>query len=477
MRIYINVIVSYKFTSVDGLEVYSLPTARLWLGTAGVRCDRSRQLCVTDRLVDAVTPNTNRCILYLTERNRSGKANEESEDTCASSTDRAVDGSVQANVSEEKSDSTNPVSESGLNHLGDCLGTEAAGCSAESERSLVTGTEDSDTTLARGEGLLQNRTGYLSSHVAGEAGCLLGNKEKGVLMEGLEKVVVERRDPQDEWVSDSESEELCSSTHSRKYLSGLGRTMSQLHHHCDNHTEPPLAASTNSLQLPPLVEYETSQSSSEDIVVESVSERLEPVPNQKTVEIVMISSGSGEDWEKEEERVSLHERDTRVDIKSRIGEDANERDIGYSSALNSTIDSTGHCHHSLSQNTTPSHTSLSPSVLTVRSSDTVKTLAHVMTGGCSRMSEEWVGEEVEEGSDEGIGMEVMGEGGDISDGGSVIVIDSDTNDEVWCDRRSGMEQSHAHVVHCCGMELSHSDLRTLSPNQYVNDQVGVNMYV
>ena len=94
--------------------------------------------------------------------------------------------------------------------------------------------------------------------------------------------------------------------------------------------------------------------------------------------------------------------------------------------------------------------------------------------------EMWKGEEgkeeVEEGVDEGIGMEdVIVESGDGGEGGSVIVVGSDYSDDFGMKYKnvggSGMEQRR--VVHCCGMELSHSDLSTLSPNQCLNDQVCV----
>lgn len=77
-----------------------------------------------------------------------------------------------------------------------------------------------------------------------------------------------------------------------------------------------------------------------------------------------------------------------------------------------------------------------------------------------------------EGSDEGIGMEV-GVGSDSGDnGGSVIVIGSDCDDDinhVVDYNQTRMEPGR--VIQCCGMELSQSDFNTLLPNQCLNDQV------
>ena len=94
--------------------------------------------------------------------------------------------------------------------------------------------------------------------------------------------------------------------------------------------------------------------------------------------------------------------------------------------------------------------------------------------------EMWKGEEgkeeVEEGVDEGIGMEdVIVESGDSGEGGSVIVVGSDYSDDFGMKYKNvgGSDMEQRRVVHCCGMELSHSDLSTLSPNQCLNDQVCV----
>ena len=77
--------------------------------------------------------------------------------------------------------------------------------------------------------------------------------------------------------------------------------------------------------------------------------------------------------------------------------------------------------------------------------------------------------EEEVGSDEGIGMEEVCVGSETGEGGSVIVVIGSEDDEERYQGVSGMEQNP--VIHCCGMELSQSDLRTLEPNKCLNDQV------
>ena len=151
------------------------------------------------------------------------------------------------------------------------------------------------------------------------------------------------------------------------------------------------------------------------------------------------------------------------------------------SAFNSTIDSALTIESSPSPETTP------PGLLTVciPSLEGVVRVTGEPAGGL--MEEEVVRREVrdgeeevvrkevrdgeEEGVDEGIGMDVV-MGSDSGDGGSVIVVTSDDDDDDYkLERCSRMEQSH--IVHCCGMELSHTDLNTLLPNRWLNDQVCV----
>ena len=76
--------------------------------------------------------------------------------------------------------------------------------------------------------------------------------------------------------------------------------------------------------------------------------------------------------------------------------------------------------------------------------------------------------EWEEGSDEGIVMEEV-----ESDSNSVIVVESDGEAGQCGGNPPCVSMEQKPVVRCCGMELSHDDLYTLQPPQWLNDQVHV----
>lgn len=74
-----------------------------------------------------------------------------------------------------------------------------------------------------------------------------------------------------------------------------------------------------------------------------------------------------------------------------------------------------------------------------------------------------------EGSDEGIGMEEVSVESETGEGGRVIVVIGSEDEKERNQDRSGTEQNP--VIHCCGMELAQSDLSTLAPSKWLNDQV------
>ena len=77
--------------------------------------------------------------------------------------------------------------------------------------------------------------------------------------------------------------------------------------------------------------------------------------------------------------------------------------------------------------------------------------------------------EGEEVSDEGIVMEEVVE----SEGEGVIVVESEGEADQCGGNPPCVSMEQKPVVRCCGMELSHDDLYTLQPHQWLNDQVHV----
>lgn len=78
----------------------------------------------------------------------------------------------------------------------------------------------------------------------------------------------------------------------------------------------------------------------------------------------------------------------------------------------------------------------------------------------------------EDGSDEGIVMDV-GVESDSGDGGSVIVVESGDEGRGWLHHRLRHKKypQFSDRIHYCGMELGPKDLNTLLPNHCLNDQV------
>ena len=90
-------------------------------------------------------------------------------------------------------------------------------------------------------------------------------------------------------------------------------------------------------------------------------------------------------------------------------------------------------------------------------------------GGVEEEGEKGEKGEEGEGSDEGIGMEDVSVQSETGEGGRVIVVIGSEDEKEQNQDRSGTE--HNPVIHCCGIELTQSDLSTLAPSKWLNDQV------
>ncbi|CAI8051353.1 Protein flightless-1 homolog [Geodia barretti] len=212
-------------------------------------------------------------------------------------------------------------------------------------------------------------------------------------------------------------------------------------------TEPPrLPQETKRTTEPPRLQQETNRTT--DLVLSEAAKTKETESD-----VVMIVSAEGKRGDNEQRK------------------EANGSDSG----LNATTDSHSECSVDLNSEEVPMI--VCPTVGGVvggecgegRDGEVEERERGKGEGGGDKEDE---GEE-EVGSDEGIGMEVC-VGSETGEGGSVIVVIGSEDDEERYQGVSGMEQNP--VIHCCGMELSQSDLRTLEPNKCLNDQV-VNCYM
>ena len=527
--------------------MYRIPTTHLWLGSAGIAacCDPSRRLSSSDRVsVHAQTSSsTLGYVLYLTERSERGENGRESVE-CALE-DR------ETGIEREELQRAAWVSDSDSGSAGSCT----------HRQKYLPGLQRSSLKLPR-------------RHEPREA-LLERDKTQVDLDRERDNAQLDLHRKKDSKQVDLDRDRKVDLTGERggECDSAFNSTMDSTSNFV--HQESPLPDSSSSTPslVPPSVE-ECDDESRGVTIPPSLKDRV--LPDKKTVEIVTISSGGGEelgealhkrdsqvdidrergrtqididrerdntqvnldrerdntqvnlDRERDNTQVNLdrerdntqvdldRERDahvhldkyrdnTQVDLDSGRGEVNEEH---YDSAFNSTMDSTSHftlsppLQHTIALFPAASQLPLS----LVKSLEISATVTNEEE--CPRMGERWVckqeegeqeegkkeeGDEVlckqeeeeeeegkqeegeEVGSDEGIGMEVVGESGDSGEGGSVIVIDSDTTEAGSLLRGSGMEQSR--VVHCCGMELSHNDLCTLSPNQCLNDQVRVRIHV
>ena len=207
-------------------------------------------------------------------------------------------------------------------------------------------------------------------------------------------------------------------------------------------TEPPrLPQETKRTTEPPRLQQETNRTT--DLVLSEAAKTKETESD-----VVMIVSAEGKRGDNEQRK------------------EANGSDSG----LNPTTDSHSECSVDLNSEEVPMI--VCPTVGGVvggecgegRDGEVEERERGKGEGGGDKEDE---GEE-EVGSDEGIGMEVC-VGSETGEGGSVIVVIGSEDDEERYQGVSGMEQNP--VIHCCGMELSQSDLRTLEPNKCLNDQV------
>ena len=406
-----------------------MPASYLWLGDVGINnnmCGRNRQLLGKDRLLLPLLSKALGDVLLVLGREGGceGKVSEgwvreggkEGEGEDLGREGKGERGTDEADLSADERVPTDRVVEKNLKKEEVLqIRKSSAGCPAE--YSPLSGSVNSEVVELKMDPFCE------------------GTTDKRVQSAGDSNTREEREEVPTIWVSDTESESDVSFNTRPECLPGLKKFSSKLRMLPRSpHFQPPQSAALLS---------ETGENKPADTSVLSESEFLE----DKTI-----------GWRGEMNEI------TETD-----------------SAFNSTIDSALTIESSPSPETTP------PGLLTVciPSLEGVVRVTGEPAGGLMEEEvvrrkvrdgeEEVVRKEVrdgeEEGVDEGIGMDVV-MGSDSGDGGSVIVVTSDDDDDHYKPERcSRMEQSH--IVHCCGMELSHTDLNTLLPNRWLNDQVCV----
>lgn len=469
--------------SIEELELHLFPASYLWMGTAGINnklWDRSCQLAGNDRLWTLVSKSLGN-VLFLTERreelgdeskvgltvngdkDREGEREENGRESergdgfveDSNGADQLVkelvepdnasyvmkelegrrDGSTfemgilfSVNGSHQDAAAA-PVSQAVLDHRGKSVREEQELLQESGkEVGIFVPPEDTRHTPLDESKVVDPMTGHVSGLTAQKGMCL----SEYFVREGLSEV----------WVSDADSESDSNFRKSSECLPGL-KKFSHMPHPW---LQPPAKIRTKSALISPLVQSDKSKQP--DVKILSSSEEIE----------WMLA---------EEKRVS---REKKRDVDKMAEED---------SAFNSTMDSIV----LIDSPPTPDPTIPPPLSVSYSSAEA----AHMVSGGLSddllRVGKQAVEvREGEEGSvDEGIGMDVVVESDSGDGGGSVIVIGSENDDDrgLLQGHEEGnspflsMEQSR--VVRCCGINLSSSDLDTLLPNGWLNDQVYVSI--
>ena len=472
--------------SVEELELHFIPASILWMGAVGIRtvCVRGCHLEGTERLQPLVEKNFGR-VLYLTERREEEmmvEGNKEMERPSVregekrgstevkgnnhslkkefqlhnlNSATRQLDKEIDVNIDKEIVDvnilQSNAISPAVHNFKGNSVKDEPMLVLKKTEVMSPLLARDSKQSLLK---VTPPKTSCVSELTTERSVCsALDTRSREKLL----------------WVSDTDSESESKFRRPSECLPGLKRLTTRLHMSRPL-SQPPSLTNTKQ-KAPPQVPKSNGSRPSTDVIVLSSSEEAE----------IPLKEGSGAVCGKEKE----------VEVKM------SEED----SAVNLTMDS-------ITVSSSPLHNPL-PSfvcdsvaitgVVSGRSRVDVPRMGEgvregdvrgVREGDVRRLKEEGdmrgvregdvggvkeVGEvrEVgeEDGSDEGIVMDV-GVESDSGDGGSVIVVESGDEGRGWLHHRLRHKRNQfSERIHCCGMELSCKDLNTLLPNQCLNDQV------
>lgn len=455
--------------SVEELELHFIPASILWMGAVGIRtvCVRGCHLEGTERLQPLVEKNFGR-VLYLTERREEEvmvEGNKEMETPSVreggkrggtevegnnhslkkefqphnlNSATRQLDKEIDVNIDKEIVDvnilQSNAISPSVHNFKGNSVKDEPMLVLRKTEVMSPLLARDSKQSLLK---VAPPKTSCVSELTTERSVCsALETRSRERLL----------------WVSDTDSESESKFRRPSECLPGLKRLTTRLHMSRPL-SQPPSLTNTKQ-KAPPQVPKSNGSRPSTDVIVLSSSEEAE----------IPLKEGSGAVCGKEKE----------VEVKM------SEED----SAVNLTMDS-------ITVSSSPLHNPL-PSfvcdsvaitgVVSGRSRVDVPRMGEWVTegdvrgvregdvGGVKEVGEvREVGEE--DGSDEGIVMDV-GVESDSGDGGSVIVVESGDEGRGWLHHRLRHKRNQfSERIHCCGMELSRKDLNTLLPNQCLNDQV------